>query len=289
MLTAAFFLFALNVIIGRAVHEDVPPVALSFWRWVLASVIFLPFSWRRVREQWPIILANWKLLAIMATLLIGCGNTLVYVGLQSTTALNGGVIPVARPVIIIILAWLLFRSTVRPNQWAGIAIAMVGVVLVITRGDAAVLAGFEFNRGDLWLVVSSVGIAGYMVLVPRAHGLVHPMVLVQTTMVLGSLLLLPVYLWETGLWTEAGRPMVLDWTSAGAILYVAIFPSILAMYMANLGIEALGPARAGIYNYFQPLFVAMMAMPILGEELRWFHPVALGLVIAGIVTANRGR
>lgn len=285
MLTVSFLFLALNVIIGRAVHEDVPPVGLSFWRWVLASILFLPFSLPKLREQWPAVMANWKLLVLMAAALILCGNTLVYVGLQSTTALNGGLIPVSRPAIILILAWLLFRGTVTPRQWLGIAIALAGVLTVITRGDPALLIGLGLNRGDLWIFISSVGIASYQTLVPRAHDKVHPNVLLQATMTLGVVLLLPVYLWET----SAGRPMEINQTTVAAVLYTGIFASVFAIYLANRGIGEIGPARAGAYNYLQPLFVALIAVTLLGEELRWYHPTALVVVIAGIFISSRKR
>ena len=285
LLTLAFVFMSFNIIVGRAVHEDVPPVGLSFWRWTVAAVLLLPFSIGAVRRQWRLIVAHWRYLVLIAAVMVLFGNTLVYVGLQSTTALNGGLIPVSRPVIILVLAWLIFRGSVTGHQWLGIAIATIGVVLVLTRGDAAVLGGLDVNKGDLWLVVSSVGIASYQVLVARAPKELDPKALLQSMITLGAVMLVPVYLWET----SAGRPVTLDWPTAGAVLYVAIFPSIIAIYLINAGIRALGPARAGVYNYLQPLFVAILAVPLLGEEVRWFHPVAFALVVVGIVVASRAR
>ncbi len=285
MLTVAFAFLALNVIVGRAVHEDVPPVGLSFWRWVLASLVFLPFSISKLREEWPAVVANWKLFVLMAAVLILCGNTMVYIGLQSTSALNGGLIPVSRPAIILILAWLLFRGTVTLRQWIGIGVALTGILAVITRGDPSVLTGLGLNLGDLWIFISSVSIATYQVLVPRAHDKVDPKVLVQVTMFLGVLLLAPVYLWETA----AGRPVEVNATTIAAVLYTGIFASVFAIYLANRGIGEIGPARAGIYNYLQPLFVALIAVSFLGEELRWYHPTALAMVAIGIVISSRRR
>lgn len=285
MLTVAFFLLALNVIVGRAVHADMPPVGLSFWRWVLASILLLPFTIPRLRAQWRQVMEIWKLLVLLSAMLILFGNTLVYVGLQSTTAINGGLIPVSRPAIILVLAFLLFRGTVTGHQWLGVAIALAGVLTVLAGGDPAMLAGLDFNRGDLWLLASSVSIASYQALVPRALERIDPLVLVQVTMVLGFSMLAPVYLWES----LTIRPVEVTWTTSGAVLYVAIFPSIFAMYLANTGIGRLGPARAAIYNYLQPLFVATLAIPLLGEELHWYHPIAFALVAGGILVSSRKR
>jgi len=284
-LTLAFLLMALNIVVGRAAHAEIPPLGLSFWRWLLACFLFLPFSLARLREQWPLVRAYWKMLLVVSIVMVPLGNNLIYVGLQHTTALNGGLIPVARPVIILMLSWFLFRGTVTRYQWLGIAIAMTGVVLVVTRGDPAILVELDFNRGDLWLVGASIGIACYQTLIGRVPKDLHPVVLLQVTMMMGTALMLPAYVVET----LGGRPVPVTMPALGAIVFCAVFPSICAVYLINAGIAALGPARMGIFNYLPPLFVAAIAIPVLGEELHWYHPVAFAIVALGIVTSVRGR
>ena len=284
-LTLAFLFMALNVIVGRAAHTEIPPLGLSFWRWLLACFLFLPFSFAKTRDQWPLVLANWKMLLAVSIVMIPLGNNLIYVGLQDTTALNGGLIPVARPVLILTFSWFLFRGTVTRYQWLGIAIAMTGVITVITRGDPAILAQLDFNRGDLWLVGASIGIACYQTLIGRVTKDLHPVVLIQVTMVLGTVLMLPPYIIET----MGGRPVLVTAPALGAIVFCAVFPSICAVYLINAGIAALGPARMGIFNYLPPLFVAAIAIPVLGEELYWYHLTAFATVAVGIVVSVRGR
>lgn len=284
-LTLAFLLMALNIVVGRAAHTEIPPLGLSFWRWLLASLLFLPFSARRLREQWPLVKANWKFLLALSIVMVPLGNNLIYVGLQHTTALNGGLIPVARPVIILVLSWFLFRGSVTRYQWLGIAIAMTGVILVVTRGDPSTLARMDINRGDLWLVGASVGIACYQTLIGRVTKALHPAVLLQVTMVLGTAMMLPLYIMET----LGGRAVVATAPALGAIVFCAVFPSVCAVYLINAGIAALGPARMGIFNYLPPLFVATIAIPVLGEEPHWYHPIAFAIVALGIVTSVRGR
>ncbi len=285
MLVAAFIFMALNVVTGRAVHDDVPPLGLSFWRWVLASAIFLPFTFKRVREQWGLILANWKLLLVVSAVMIPLGNTLVYVGLHSTTALNGGLIPVARPAIILMLSYFLFRGSVTRYQWMGISVAAIGVLIVLTRGDPTILTALDFNHGDLWLIAASTGIACYQVSIGRVPKEFHPTVLLQITMIIGMIMMAPLYVWETMTY----RPVEFTWVTVGAVLYVATFPSIVAIYCINEGVRRIGPARMGIFNYMQPMLVAGIAVPLLGEQMFWYHPVALLLVAVGIVISARRR
>jgi drug/metabolite transporter (DMT)-like permease len=285
MLIAAFIFMALNVVTGRAVHDDVPPLGLSFWRWVFASAIFLPFTFKRVREQWGLILASWKLLLMISAVMIPLGNTLVYVGLHTTTALNGGLIPVARPAIIMVLSYFLFRGSVTRYQWMGISVAAMGVLIVLTRGDPTVLTALDFNHGDLWLIAGSTGIACYQVFIGRVPKEFHPTVLLQITMIIGMIMMAPLYVWETMTY----RPVEFTWVTAGAVLYVATFPSIVAIYCINEGVRQIGPARMGIFNYMQPLLVAGIAVPLLGEQLAWYHPFALALVAVGIVISAQRR
>ena len=284
-LTLAFLFMALNVIVGRAAHEEIAPFALSFWRWTLASALFAPFAIAKIREQRALIRRHWKALAVIALVMVPAGNNLIYVGLAESTALNGGLIAAARPAIILVIVAMIFRGPVGRAQWLGIAIALAGVVLVLTGGEPGALAGFAFNRGDLWLVAGSCGIAAYQVGVGRLPRAIHPTVLLQVTMVLGMAMMAPLYLWESA----AIAPVVPTWPAIAAIVFVATLPSIGAVYLINAGIAAVGPARMGIFNYLQPLFVAAIAIPLLGERLAWYHPVALALVAGGIVISSRGR
>jgi drug/metabolite transporter (DMT)-like permease len=284
-LTLAFLFMALNVIVGRAAHTEIPPLCLSFWRWLVASLLFLPFAWRHCRDQWPLICQNWPILVMVSIVMVPLGNNLIYVGLQDTTALNGGLIPVARPAIILLLSWFLFRGTVTHYQWIGIGIAVIGVVTVLTRGDPTILLEMDLNRGDLWLVGASIGIAFYQTLIGRVPRDLHPRVLLQVTMILSTFMMLPLYILET----LAGRPVVATLPALGAIAFTAIFPAICAVYLINAGIAILGPARMSIFNYLPPLFVAAIAIPVLGEEPHWYHPVAFVLVTIGIVIAARRR
>ena len=98
-------------------------------------------------------------------------------------------------------------------------------------------------------------------------------------------MVLPVYIWESAF----DRSMTFDVPTVSAVLYVAIFPSIIAVYMINAGIFIIGPARASVYNYLQPLFVAILAVPLLGEEVHWYHPVAFVMVMVRIMVSYRSR
>jgi drug/metabolite transporter (DMT)-like permease len=284
-LTLAMVFFATNVIIGRAVHGEVPPVGLSFWRWTAASLLFLPFGLPHVRRQWDLIVRHWKVFVGLSTAMILFGNTVIYIGLNYTIALNAGIVPVARPMIIVALSWVIFRTAVTGGQVLGIIIAMVGVLVIAARGDLSALASLQFNNGDLIVFAGNIGIAVYQVFYPLAPRELHPNAMLQITFLLGIPLLAPFYALET----IYIAPVVPNLVTVSAILAVAIFPSMFAIYCMNRGMTMIGPSRAGIFNYLQPLFVMVMAITLLGEAVEIYHLIAFTLVIAGIVVANRGR
>lgn len=283
LVTVSMFFFASNVIIGRAVHLDIPPLGLSNWRWIAASILFLPLGLGPVRRQWQLIVANWKRLLLMSVAMVVFGNTLVYVGLQYTTALNGGIMPVSRPVVILSLTWLMLGTAITRGQVAGVAIAMLGVLTIVLRGDLSALAELRFNSGDLLLFAANVGISVYQVLLSMAPRELHPNALLQVIMTMGAVMLLPFYALET----VFIRPVEFTAVSVSSILAVAIFPSIIAISLINRGIVALGPGRVGIMNYLSPVFIAIMAIWLLGETPHLYHGVAISLVIVGILVANR--
>lgn len=277
--------FSTNIIIGRAVHEDVPPVALSIWRWTAASLIFLPFGFGAVRRQWRLALSRWKQFLAMAVSGMLFGNTVLYIGLQYTTALNAGIVALSRPVLIVMLSWIFLRTPATRRQIVGMAVAMIGVTAIIARGDIALLAALQFNVGDLLVLVASFGIAGYSVLLPSAAKDLHPNVSVQMPMIFGALVLIPFYGFETAFI----RPIEFNGVTVSAVVAVAIFPSILAIWCLARGLMAIGPSRAAIFNYLTPVCIVIMAIAFLGETLEIYHVLGFMLVVAGIVISTRGK
>ena len=267
-LTLAFLFMALNIIVGRAAHTEIPPLGLSFWRWLVAALLFLPFSVRHCREQWPLIRRSWRILLLVSIVMVPLGNNLIYVGLQDTTALNGGLIPVARPAIILLLSWFLFRGTVTRYQWMGIGIAVIGVVTVLTRGDPTILLQMDLNQGDLWLVGASMGIALYQTLIGRVPRDIHPMVLLQVTMVLGALMMVPPYMIET----LAGRPVVATWKAR----------------RTNSGIRSIFSTRINSFDAGARISVCRLSWVMFFQECRrWLSPISATIGVPAFKASTR--
>lgn len=284
LLTLTVLFWSGNVVLGRGIAEAVPPVGLAFWRWVGALAVVAVLAWRPLRRDWPAILREWRILALLAALGIAAFNTLVYVGLHTTEAINALLIQATMPALIVLLSFLLFRERVTAVQVGGIVVALVGTVTIIARGDPAVLAGLRLSPGDLVILLAVLGYAGYSVLLRRRPAL-HPMSLLAVLFALGAAMLAPFYVVETAM----GAPMRLDPVTLASVAYVAVFPSVLAYLCFNRGVELVGANRAGLFIYLMPLFGSAMAVLFLGEAVRPFHAVGLVLIMAGIVLATRRR
>ena len=282
MLVAAPLCWAGNIVLARGVVDIIPPVAFAFWRWSVAFVILLPFAWRRVRQDWPLARRHWRILALTALLGISGFNTLLYTAVHTTTAINGALIQSTMPAVIIVISLLLYRESVTRMQLCGVASCIVGAALVVLRGDLTALVDMRLVRGDVLMVVAVVMYAFYSALLRRRPP-IHMLSFLIYTFGIGVVGLLPFYLWEltaVGGFVPSGRV-------AASILYVALFPSIVAYFCWNRGIDLIGPNRGGLFINFIPVFASIMAVAWLGETLMAFHFIGMGLVLGGMILFNR--
>jgi len=272
-----------NAVIGRAVSGHVPPVGLAFWRWTLAGLIVLAFTWPRLRADWPEIRRHWRIVLLLSFLGIAIFNTFLYIGLQDTQAINALLIQTAMPVLIIVWTFLIFGERVTGRQAAGVLVSLAGAATVISRGDPTVLLGLQWNVGDVWVLAAVACYAGYAALL-RLRPTVSPFVFLAVIFLAGAAMLLPVYLWEL---LSQGRTLPLDLPALGAVAYVAVFPSILAYACFNRGVALVGASVAGQVLYLMPLVGGLMSVVFLGEQLLWAHGAGLVLIVGGLWLAAR--
>jgi drug/metabolite transporter (DMT)-like permease len=271
-----------NFVLGRAVHAAVPPVALAFWRWAGGFLIVLPFAWPYLARDLTIVRRHWRFVLLLSALGVASFNTLVYLGLGRTTAINGLLIQSFMPLAIIAASLALFGERINRWQAIGLALSLAGIVAIVARGEPAALAALEVNLGDLLIVLAVLAYALYTALL-RRRPVVHPLSFLAVTFALGALILAPLHVIEH--WS--GNTLSLDATTLGAIGYVALFPSVLAYLCYNRGVELIGANRAGQFVHLMPVFGSLMAVAFLGESFRLFHAIGIALIFAGIVVAAK--
>jgi drug/metabolite transporter (DMT)-like permease len=282
LLTLAAIFWAGNFVLGRAIVGAIPPVTLACLRWTLATLIFLPIAWPHLRRDTATIQKHWPMLLFLGATGAGSFNTLSYLGLVWTEALNGLVLNAAGPMFIALTAWGLFGDRLQPAQLMGLAAGLFGVLVIIAKGDLGSLAAFTFNPGDILLIIAIITWSIYTAFLRKRPHISWQSFNISTYAV-AAVCNIPLAFIEHGL----GHSMKANATTAAAIAYVAIFPSLLAYIFYNRGVELLGPARAGLYMFLVPVFGALLAMVFLGERLHLYHALGFAFIIGGVVIGSR--
>jgi drug/metabolite transporter (DMT)-like permease len=283
LLIVAPLFMATNPVIGRAARDLTPPIGMSFWRWVLASIILLIFAWPQLLRHRHQLCRNWHTLIVLGALGMGICGAVVYIGLHHTTATNTGLIYAASPVLILLLNSKFRGEAVGKMQLAGIPIALAGVVTIICHGDLATLATLQFNPGDMLIVVATISWSVYSVLIKKQSLAGIPTItLFAAIACCGTLVQLPFYLWESA----TVRPVPLDPAAWSSIVTVAIVSSVLAFSCYQKGIAVLGPSRAGPFMYLMPVYSVLLAVTFLGETISTYHMAGLALILIGIGMAT---
>jgi len=285
LLVLATMFWAGNFVIGRAVHLEVPPIGLSFWRWGGALIIVIPFAWSHLRDQRVPIGESWRILVVLGALGVGCFSTFVYIGLHSTTATNAVLIMSTVPVTIVGLSRLLLKESITARQGVGILTSFLGVMIIIIKGHPELLFELRLGVGDLWILGAVFSWALYSVLLKwRPLGL-HPLGFLASTIMVGLAMLLPLYGWER----ISGVRMNADIVTIASVTYLALFPSVLAFVFWNRAVSEIGPNRAGLFIHLVPAFGTVLSMVFLGESLYGFHLVGITLICFGIFLTTSGR
>ena len=278
-------LWGSNAVVGRAVHADLPPVGLAFWRNAVALVVLLVLARPPLLRQRFAVLREWRLLAIAGALGISAFNALFYGGVHTTTAINATMVMALSPVVIPVFALFLLGERVTPVQVVGMAISLAGVLVVMCRGDLAVFLAFAFVPGDLLIVAAMVCWSLYAVLAKRRPAGMEPSLFLTAMLAFGVSALLPVYLLESAVWMA--YPFTLE--AVLAPIYLGVFPTAFALILFNRAVEVVGANKTGPFNHVTPVFAALWSILFLGEGLMPFHFGGAVLILAGVWCASWSR
>jgi drug/metabolite transporter (DMT)-like permease len=286
LLSLTSFIWSLNWVIGRAIVGHVTPLTLTFIRWVVAVAVMMPFAWPEIRAHWPAIRRHWKTLAWLGFWGTGLHNLFAYVGLQYTTATNGVILNSSIPIMIIVFGWLVYRDTITRSQAVGVAISLVGIMVIIGRGDPRVLLDLSLNKGDLIILFGMVFWAAYTVFLRMKPAEIGGLAMLACCGCVGVMLLAPLAAIEI---LFLGGHAEFTRATIAAMLYVGIFPSFLGYVFWNRGVAEVGPQVAGIFVHLMPAFGALLAWLFLDERIYLFHIAGIALIVAGIALTTRGR
>ena len=267
-----------NFIVGRAVQGEIPPFTLALVRWSGAVLLVLPFAWRHLQTDWPVLRQNWRIVLLLGVAGVGGFNGFAYSGLHFTTASNGLLLQAATPALVLLFNLLFFRLRSPALQIAGVLLSILGVVLIVLRGHLEAILALHFNMGDLLILCGVACWAAYTSLL-RIRPPCHPLSFLVATFVVGAATMAPLALWEHA----QGLRVQFSAGTLGAFAYVAVFPSLIAYLLYNAAVRDLGAGPAGQTITLMPLFGAFLAAGLLDEHLQGFHWIGMAIILGGIV------
>lgn len=282
LLSLTSLFWASNIIVGRYVVGQIPPVTLSLIRWGGAFLLVLPLAWPHLKRDGPVIRRHLGILLLLSVTGITAFNTMAYWALEYTQALNGLLLQSSTPLFVALWSLILLGVRLTLAQALGVLVSMAGVVTILLRGDLATLAGIEFNRGDVIFVIA-FAIFGFYTTLSTKSPPIHALSFLAFTFGCGGAFLIPFVVWEIA----TGRVMVVNVESVLAAAYIVVFPATLAYFCYNRGIQLIGANRAAPFSHLIPVFGSIMAIGLLGEEVRLFHLVGYALVFSGVIVAAR--
>ncbi len=282
LLTLTMLMWSANAVAARIAVDEVSPLMLTAIRWVGVTSLVFALAHKRIISEWPILRPRLPLLLGLGALGFSTFNAMFYWAAHSTSAINIGIIQGAVPVLVMLGAYMMYKTQVSGTQAIGVTITIIGVVVVAVRGDFERISEVQFNPGDLLMITACMLYAVYTVALrqrPAASG-----VAIFSVMAVGALATsIPMAVVEVAL----GHSLWPTQTGWAVIAFVVIFPSLLAQLFFIRGVELLGPGRAGVFINLVPVITAILGVYILGELFRGYHAAALLLVLGGIWLAER--
>jgi drug/metabolite transporter (DMT)-like permease len=273
-----------NAVAGKLAVGHISPMVLTMLRWALASAVIFTISIPYIKRDWHMVRP--RILYFLALGAIGFTifNAMLYSALNYTSAINAVVIQAGIPMFIFGLNYLLFRTRVSYGQIIGFFLTIISVGLLASQGELQRLLHMTLNFGDGLMIIAIIAYSIYTIILRW-----KPPVNWRTLMAFSSLGALlasfPGLFWEvhnnTAIW-----PDTFGWIT---VLYTVIFASLTAQVLYVMGVDLIGPNRAGLFINLIPVFGTLLSVAILGETLHAYQLAALILAFCGIAVAERKK
>lgn len=288
-LTLATIFWAGNAIAGRVLVGSISPITLSAVRWGLAALILLPFGWK-IFKPGSALWQNKSRFLVLGLLGVGSYNVLLYLALQTSTAINVTLIGASMPIWMLLIGAVLYQVKPTLLQMLGALVSLVGVTVVLTRGEPASLLSMEVVMGDLFIMLATILWAFYSWMISR------PGQSTERQWPWAEFLMAQVFIgfmWTMlfeGVEIATGHACIdLNYWTGALIVFVAIGPSLIAYRCWGLGVNGAGPTVAAFFANLIPLFTALLSAAILGDPPQLFHGLAFVLIVVGILVSSTAR
>ncbi len=282
LLLATAFCWGCNTVFGQLAKGEIGPMSVVMFRWLIVAGIMWPLYGREVRAAWPVLKPFLPRLVVLSAVGFTTFNALMYTAAYGTTAVNIGIIQGAGPIVVLIGAYLFFGEKPRLIQTLGVALTIVGLVVVTTKGEPAKILDITLAWGDPVMLLAVLFYSIYTLGIGKRPP-VSGRAFFTLVAVIAAVLGLPLGVVELVVLGEPA-PTLDGWL---VVIGIAILPSLLAQLFFLRGVDLIGPSRAIVYINVVPLFGAALAVAILGEEFQLYHAAALVLVMIGVFASQQ--
>lgn len=272
------FFWAGNFVVGKIVHNCIPPFTLAFYRWMLVAIILFPFSFSDISRQLPVIKKNFVFIAILGVLSITIFTSFTYFGLRYTTIIKASLINAFNPTIIILFSLFIKKSLPSVKTMLGVFYSLIGVTFILTEGNLSRVLFLNYNIGDIIILIAAISWAIFSILLKNIPQNISPISFLFLTALIGDIMLFPAFLVEH----HFGYVIKYNLMSIGSILYTAVFASILAFSFWNISVQQVGPKAAGHFLNLFPIFCSILSIIFLNEKMHYYHFIGASLVFLGI-------
>lgn len=285
LLGLANLFWAGNWVTGRALRAAFDPITLNFWRWLVAALVLAPFALPQLIRQRHIIRRHAGLLALLSLTGVVVFHCLIYLGLRTTTVVNAVLLNSSAPLFMLLCSWTIERESATRRQIAGMLLSLIGILVIVSRGEIGNLLQFDFQSGDGWILIAMPVWGIYSVLLKRRPPELGEVSLLFAISVAGLALLAPAFALEAlhapPRWPTTGE--------AAGVLYVGVAASVGAYICWNRGVALVGANAAGFTLHLLPAFGTVLAMVFLGEAFDEFHAAGFAAILLGVAVATRPR
>lgn len=288
LLTVPPLLWAGNAVVGRAIAPLISPMTLNLLRWAIAFVLLLPLAAWVLRPD-SLLWAQWRRFLLLGLLSTSGYNALLYLALNTSTPINVTLVGASTPVWMLLIGRLIYAQAITPRQMVGALLSVIGVVVVMCRGDWAQLTRLHWVMGDVYVLLASMGWAYYSWLLARPTPESAPIRADWAAFLLAQIVFGMVWSvsFASAEWALTDARLQWGWPLAATLAFIACGPAVLAYRSWGAGVTRAGPAVAGFFINLTPLFTALLSSAVLGEAPQAFHGLAFIMIVSGIVLSSR--
>lgn len=278
-LTLSAIFWGANFNAGKIAVEVMSPTQVAAWRFIIAGVVILAVYWIKERPAWSSIKPYALIYLFMGIVGIFLMNIFLFKGLEATGPINTSLITATNPLITICLSVFILKEKINMYQLGGIVISFLGVLLVLTNGSLTKLE--LISKGDIYVLLATTLWSLYGILGKRYVGNGSPLATTAITMAVGALFYLPYSSFAT---EAASSTKVMEaWL---AIIFMALFCSVLAYLWWNQGISCIGANKTSLFFNIVPIST-MVISALSGESIGTAQIIGALVTICGIIWSTR--